>query len=456
MPEGEEGIPGSLSELLEREGLDRETLRACLSSVHPVDLADLLDDVDLEDRVRIFEVLDPERAAQVLAAMPHDYKAALVDRMGEERLASVIDRMPDNAVADILDRLPKHKEKTLLAKLDEAHAADIHQLSQYDAHTAGGRMTKNFVAVPETFTAEETIKAIQGAVDSHTVDFVYVVDEEGVLRGVLSLPRLMIHRPEEPVASFMRRDVTFVGPTTDQEEVAKLAQKYGLRHVPVVDTRMKLLGVVTLQGIIDVIRHEANEDMMKMAGAGHVDLLRAPFSQRLKVRIPWLAAAMTLELILAWIMRAYGATLETIALAYFIPVIMAMGGNVGLQSSTSIVRGLATGDITPGKTLRIMLREFGVGSALGLMAGVLTGLMAFLMHVRGPSPLMMAFIVFASMTASMSLAATMGALTPLVMNRLKYDPAIASGPFITAINDVVNVTIYLTVAACLIVAKTPK
>jgi magnesium transporter len=456
MSDGEEVIPGGLAELLEREGLDRDTLRECLSNVHPVDLAELLDDVDLEDRVRIFEVLDPDRAAQVLAAMPHDYKVELVDRLGEERLAPVIDRVPDYAVADILDHLPKHRERTLLAKLDEAHAADIHQLTQYDPHTAGGRMTKNFVAVPESFSAGETIKAIQGAVDSHTVEFVYVVDDEGALRGILSLPKLMIHPPEEAVTSFMRRDITFVGPSTDQEEVAKLAQKYRLRHVPVVDNRMKLLGVVTLQDIIDVIRHEANEDIMRMAGAEHVDPVRAPFLRRLKARLPWLGAAMVLELLIAWIMKAYGRTLEELALAYFIPVIMAMGGSLGLQSSTIVVRGLATGDITVPKALRVVVAEFRIGLAIGLMAGIVTGLMALLMHlgVQGSSTL--GLIVFISMMASLCIAATMGAFTPLLLQRLRMDPAVASGPFITAVNDVVNVTIYLTVATLLIVKAAPR
>lgn len=456
MPDGDESLPESLSEILEQEGFDRERLRECLSTVHPVDLAELLDDVDLNDRVRIFEVLDPERAAQVLAAMPHDYKVELVDKIGEEKLGAVIDRMPDYAVADIIDHLPAHKERKVLSGLQKDVAEDIEKLRGYDEKTAGGRMTRNFVAVPEAFTAGETIKAIQGAVDSHTVDFVYVVDDDGRLKGVLSLPRLMIHGPEERVGDFMRREVTFVGPHVDQEEVARLAQKYRLRHVPVVDNGMKLLGVVTLQDIIDVIRHEADEDVMKLAGAGTVDPLRAPFLARLKGRLPWLGAAMVLELLIAWIMKAYGKTLEALALAYFIPVIMAMGGSLGLQSSTIVVRGLATGQITLGKTLKIVGGEFRMGLVIGLLAGTITGLMALLMEMGTQGAAMLGFIVFASMMVSLCVAATMGALTPLVLQRLKFDPAIASGPFITAVNDVVNVTIYLTMATFLIVQAAPR
>lgn len=451
MSEGESSLPENLTELLAQEGLDPQTLRTVLAAVHPVDLAELLDDVDLENRVRIFETLDADRAAQVLSAMPHEYKVELVDRMGEQRLADVIDRMPDYAVADILDHLPAHKEKSVMARVEAEKAQDVAQLREYPPNSAGGRMTRNFVAVPDSFTAEETIKAIQGSVDSHTVDFIYVVDEDGRLEGVVSLPKLMIHKPEEPISSFMRREVTFVGPLIDQEEVAKLAQKYRLRHVPVVDASMRLLGVVTLQDIIDVIKSEANEDVMKIAGADHVDPLRGSLLDRLKARAPWLGAAMSMELALAWIMKGYDHVLAKAgALVFFIPIIMAMGGNVGLQSSTTVVRALATGDVGAGKWFRVVLSEFRVGTILGLIAGLITGTMALVMHMGVADALKMSGIVTASMALSMCVAATMGAITPLVMQRLKYDPAVASGPFITAVNDVVNVTLYLTVAMFLL------
>jgi magnesium transporter len=451
MAEGETRIPENLTELLAQEGLDPQTLRECLSAVHPVDLAELLDDVDLENRVRIFETLDPDRAAQVLAAMPHEYKVELVDAMGEARLSAVIERLPDYAIADILDHLPAHKEKSVMSRVEAGKAEDVAQLREYPPHSAGGRMTRNFVAVPDSFTAGETIKAIQGSVDSHTVDFIYVVDEEGRLEGVVSLPKLMIHRPDEPIGTFMRREVTFVGPTVDQEDVAKLAQKYRLRHVPVVDASMRMLGVVTLQDIIDVIRSEANEDVMKIAGADHVDPLRGSLLQRLKGRAPWLAAAMSMELALAWIMKGYDHVLSSAgALVFFIPIIMAMGGNVGLQSSTTVVRALATGDIGAGKWLRVVLGEFRVGTLLGVIAGAITGGMALVMHLGVAQAVKMSAIVAASMALSMSVAATMGSVTPLIMHRLKHDPAVASGPFITAVNDVVNVTLYLTVAMFLL------
>lgn len=439
MPDGDEGLPQ-----------DPDQLRESLSLIHPVDLAELLDDVDIDERVRIFGILDSEKAAQVLAAMPHDYKAEIVGRMGEERLGPVIDRMSDNAVADVLDLLPAHKEKALLKQVESGHANDIRNLRQYDERSAGGRMTRNFVTVPDTFTSGEVLKAIQGSVDSHTVDFIYVVGADGRLRGVISLPKLMIHPPHTPVTQFMRREVSFVGPQTDQEEVARLAQKYHLRHVPVVDNDQRLVGVVTLQDIIEVIKNEASEDIMKLAGAEHVDPMRATFLARLNSRLPWLAAAMSIELGLAWIMKAYEHSLTTTALTYFIPIIMAMGGNVGLQSSTTVVRGLATGSISPGRMMRVVFSEMRLGLVIGLMAALLTGAMAWLMNVGHVQVYSLSFIVLCSMFLSMSIASTMGAFTPLLLHRMKIDPAVSSGPFITAVNDLVNVTLYLTLATLML------
>src|SRR6185436_10293254 len=188
----------TLSELLEQEGMDRDKVRILLASVHPVDLAQDLDDLDLDERVRIFE-------------------------------------MPDNAVADIIDHLPHHKEKQVLLQVDTNKQADIQHLRQYPPNTAGSRMTRNFVTVPATTTARQIIQEIQGAVDPHTVDFIYITDEHNRLQGISSLARLMLHKPDEKVGDFMRKEISVVGPNTDQEEVARLAQKYRIRAVPVVD-----------------------------------------------------------------------------------------------------------------------------------------------------------------------------------------------------------------------------
>jgi len=443
----------SLAELLEQEGLDRDTLRTVLASVHPVDLAEALDDVELDDRVRIFEVLEADVAAQVLAAMPHDYKVELVDRIGEEKLGGIIDRMPDNAIADILDHLPHHKEKQVLSKVDTNRAVDLQVLRQYPPHSAGCRMTRNFVAVPANTSARQIIEQIQGAVDPHTVDFIYVTDEHDRLQGISSLARLMLHKPDEKIGDFMRKEISFVGPTTDQEEVAQLAQKYRIRAVPVVDADMKMLGVVTLQDIVEVIQQEASEDMHKMAGSVVADTMHTPTFKRYKMRLPWILLTLGGELSIAVIIsKLFGNTLEKAAiLSAFMPAITATGGNVGLQCTTLIVRGLGMGTIKFSQLMKILMTELRLGMLLGVTCGVAAAAAAALIEHQHPALVIakLGLAVFLAMVSATGATSIVGSLEPLVLHRFKLDPATACGPFVTMFNDIFGTTVYFLIATLL-------
>ena len=443
----------NLAELLEQEGLDRETLRVVLASVHPVDLAESLDDVELDDRVRVFELLEPAFAAQVLAAMPHDYKVALVDKMGEEKLGAVIDKMPDNAVADIIDHLPLHKEKRVLSKVETEKAADIQALRQYPANSAGGRMTRNFVTVREETSAREIIQQIQGTVDPHTVDFIYVVDAQGRLKGISSLARLMLHKPDERVGDFMRKEISVVGPGTDQEEVARLAQKYRIRAVPVVDADMKMMGVVTLQDIVEVIQQEASEDMHKMAGSVVADSLHTPTFKRYKMRLPWILLTLGGELSIAVIItKIFGNTLEKAAiLSAFMPAITAAGGNVGLQCTTLIVRGLGMGTIKFTQLMKVLLTELKLGMLLGVTCGVAAAAAAAIIEHHHPARVVakLGVAVFLAMVSATGATSIVGSLEPLVLHRFKFDPATACGPFVTMFNDIFGTTVYFLIATLL-------
>lgn len=440
----------SLTDLLAADGIDQDRLRELTAFFHPVDLAEFLEDLSLDDRTRIFGLLDPERAARVLEALPHDPRVALVDRVGEDKLSPVIDRMSADAVADIIDHLPAHKEKAVLNKVGAEHRRRIETLRRFASNTAGGLMTKNYVSVRDGLTAGATLKTIQGAIDAETTEYVYVTDETDRLAGVCSIRAVLRARPETLISSVMTQDVQFVGAGMDQEEVAKIVQKYGFKAIPVVDNMMKLIGVVTQARILDVVHQEAGEDLMKVVGAGDLDPLHAPISRRVGLRLPWLLPALAIELALAWVLRGYDSLLrELTTLAFFIPVIMAMGGNVGLQASTTVVRGLATGTIGAGRVFRVFLAEFKAGLVIGLICGALTGPMCYIMHVGRERALQMGVIVFVSMVTSITLASGMGTLLPFTLHRMKRDPAVASGPFITAFNDMLNVTLYLTLATLL-------
>lgn len=441
----------SLAELLEQEGLNRDNLRTILASIHPVDLAEALDDVALDDRVRVFEMLDPEVAAQVMTAMPHDYKVELVDRMGEAKLGAVIDKMPDNAVADIIDHLPQHKSKNVLENVDSTKAVDIEKLRQYPPNSAGGRMTRNFVTVTPDKTAREVIQEIQGVVDPHTVDFIYVIDKEGHLLGISSLARLMLHKPDEPVGNFMRKEISFVGPDTDQEEVARIAQKYRIRAVPVVDASLKMLGVVTLQDIVEVIQQEASEDMHKMAGSVVVDSLTTPTFVRYKMRLPWIMLTLGGELFIAVVIsKIFGDTLQRAAiLAAFMPAITAAGGNVGLQSTTLIVRGLGMGTIRSGQFMKVLMTELRLGMLLGVTCGIAAAATAMAIEHEYKSVIKLGIAVFCAMVSATGATSLVGAIEPMVLHKMKFDPATACGPFVTMFNDLFGTSVYFLIATLL-------
>ena len=433
--------------------LNLAQLRDALGSAHPVDLAEALGDLSSEDRVRVFEALAPEIAAQVLAAMPHDLKVELVDKIGEEKLGAVIDRMPDNAIADIIDHLPLHKEKGVLARVESEKAADVQHLRKYPPHTAGSRMTRNFVTVGERTTAREVILSVQGAVDPHTVDFIYVTDDHGHLTGISSLARLMLHKPDERIGHFMRKEISVVGPLTDQEEVARLAQRYRIRAVPVVDADLKMIGVVTLQDIVEVIQHEASEDMHKMAGSEAADALHTPTLKRYRMRLPWILLTLGGELSIAVIIsKVFGNTLQKAAiLSAFMPAITATGGNVGLQCTTLIVRGLGMGTIRFAHLAKILLTELKLGMMLGMTCGVVAAGAAAAIEHRHPAAVVakLGFAVFAAMVSATGATSIVGSLEPLVLHRLKLDPATACGPFVTMFNDIFGTTVYFLIATVL-------
>ncbi|HZE98608.1 MAG TPA: magnesium transporter [Planctomycetota bacterium] len=440
-----------LNEALDQSGPNRDALSAVLAKVHPADLARMLDDVDLESRLRVFEMLSPEVAAQVLAVMPHNHKVQLVDRIGEDRLSAVIDRMPDSAVADIIDHLPVHKEKHFLAIADSEKAADIQILRKYSPKSAGGRMTRNFVTVHPEKTARDVIQGIQGCVDPHTVDFIYVVDAEEHLLGISSLARLMLHKPDEPIGTFMRKDVTTVHPETDQEEVARIAQKFRIRAVPVVDDHLKMMGVVTLNDIIEVIQHEATEDMHKMAGSVIVDSMTTPTLVRYRMRLPWIMLTLGGELFIAVVIsKIFGETLARAAiLAAFMPAITAAGGNVGLQSTTLIVRGLGMGTIRAGQFVKVLVTELRLGLLLGITCGLAAAGVAMLIEYQYPSVGKLGVAVFLAMVSATAATSLMGAIEPMVLHRLKFDPATACGPFVTMFNDLFGTSVYFLIATLL-------
>lgn len=424
-------------------------LAKIIKDTHPADLAEILNHLGREEKVALLDFLKPEEAARVLPEMGSGPKGELLESLEDARLSRILEVMPSDNAADILGDLPEDREGQILKLMKKEEAEDVHRLLKYDEDTAGGIMTPDFFALPGEMKVEEAIERLRRS-DVKTISYTYVVDGEGHLSGVLSLKNLIVAPSLTPLKEIMDTEVVRVTTDVDQEEVANLVRKYNLRALPVVDLTNTLVGRVTVDDVLDVIEEEASEDIYKMAGTDGEEIQNGSTAQAVRIRFPWLIVALLGTMIPAGIIRAFEGEFEPgmlIALLAFIPAIMAMGGNIGVQSSTIVVRGLATGRLDPGHFWRAVFQEARLGSLIGLISGMVAGCIAFLWEGYGG---ILGLIVALTMVIALTVAAFLGALIPFVVTRLNIDPAIVSGPFVTTLKDITGLLIYFSLAIWLL------
>ncbi|MBO8126761.1 MAG: magnesium transporter [Firmicutes bacterium] len=426
-----------------------EALRLIVGQ-HPADVAEILSALNEESQALLFRSFDEELAGFVLSESDPGSQAVLLAFLGSAKAASVLREMAADDLVDLLGELPVGSAERLLKLLPPEDAGRVRQLLGYGEDTAGGIMTTELVSIRAGLTVGEAIAELrEKAPGAETIYYVYVVDDEDRLVGVVSLRELIIAREDQLISEIMRSNVVSVYIGEDQEEVARIVSKYNFLAVPVVDYKNRLRGIITFDDIMDVIEEEATEDFYRLAGtweteesAGRPRVLRS-----LKTRLPWLLVTLVGGIISGRVIRSYSDTLNSVlALAYFMPLIAGMGGNVGTQSSTIVVRGIATGDITPVQAVRYVLSEAQVGLLVGLICGALVGLVAYLWQGLA----VLGLIVGVAMMANMLTAATIGALVPLVFRRLGIDPAVASAPFISTGIDITGLSIYFGLTALLL------
>ena len=357
--------------------------------------------------------------------------------------------MPSDDVADLIKMLPQDHTDEVLAHIRKKGGEDVENLLMYPDDTAGGIMIPDFIALPEDMTAGEVVATLQSKEykDIEMPFYIYVVDENQRLTGVCSLRQLVLVRPGTPLKQFMATDVISVTTDMDQEEVAKIVARYNFLAVPVVDHDHRMVGLVTVDDVIDIFREEATEDILKMAGVGEEFVETKSVFRSTRIRLPWLFASCVGGVIAIFVIGHFEASLQQISyLAAFIPVIMGMGGNVGIQSSTIVVRGLATGRIHIQDLWRVVSKELAVGLILGVVYGcLLAGLAQFQYSVAGFS-----LAVSMGVLSSMTVAALIGSLLPMLFARINVDPAVATGPFVTSAIDIVSVFFYFQLATFLL------
>jgi len=437
----------SIKRLLRRDATSH--LHKIVKKTHAADLALVLGSLSVYNQIRLFDLIDDiDLKGEIFSNLDVDTFLNLVERMDLDDIVDILDLMPKDDVADLLGRLPVEKSDAILEKMKREGSEEVEGLLHYEDDTAGGIMVPEFIALKESTTAEDAIHSLQKEhLDVEMPFYLYVVDENGKLIGVSSLRQLVVVPPDTPLKDFMITDVFTVKTDMDQEEVAKIVARYDILAVPVVDDTNKLVGIVTVDDVIDIIREEATEDILKMVGAGEEFVETKSIYKNIKMRMPWLFASCVGGIIASFIIGYFQSSLSKLAyLAAFIPVIMGMGGNIGVQSATITVRGLATGRLSIRDIWSVVSKQLMVGLMLGLFYGFVVGMVAQLKYTQTLFALSVAIAVFSSMT----MAALAGSLVPMTLAKINVDPAIASGPFVTTAIDIISVTFYFIIATTLL------
>jgi magnesium transporter len=437
----------SVKRLLRRGAISH--LAKIVNKTHGADLSVLFRSLSLDQQRRLFDMItDVEQKGILFSELEADTFQDLIEDMPIEAIVEILESMPADDVADIIGRLPEDRSQDILDKMKKAESEEVEDLLRYDDDTAGGIMVPDFIALKEDVTAREAIESLQKEhSDVEMAFYLYVVDEYGKLVGVSSLRQLVVVPPEKPLKEFMSTDVFSVRTDMDQEEVARIVARYDILAVPVVDDSNRLVGVVTVDDVIDILRKEATEDILKMAGAGEEFVETKSILKSTRIRLPWLFASCIGGLFAFFIIGKFESSILKYAyLAAFIPVIMGMGGNIGTQSSTIVVRGLATGRLNVRDIWSVVLKELSIGVILGLVYGALIGSVAQLRY----SMEALAISVALAVISSMSVAALVGSLVPMGFARINIDPAVATGPFVTTAIDIISVFFYFMIATTLL------
>ena len=419
-------------------------LTTLLGQLPPEELEELFIELDSEQRQAVLRQLAPAAAAALLGGADEDIQEELADALTEAELAEIVEEMDSDEAADTIRHLEPAEQERVLDLLAEDTESEVRGLLQHDEDTAGDLMMAELAAINENALVAEAIEELRAkAGEIKELYSIYLVDDAMRLRGVLSLRDLVVARPGMPLKALMEPVPVTVAPAMDQEDVAALFRKYDLVSAPVVDAAGVLVGRITVDDVMDVLAEEAWEDASRFAGVDTLSVRARNLFRISAGRLPWLILGLGGGLLSARILAHFQLALsQVLTLAFFVPVITALGGNIGIQSSTLVVRGLATGEIQPSGLPRRMIRELAVSVFNGVIIGILSLLVVWL-WLGDPG---LGAVVALSMLSVVIWATTTGTLVPVLLDRFGVDPAYATGPFVTTTNDIVDLTIYMLVA----------
>jgi magnesium transporter len=422
-----------------------------LQKQHPADLAQLFSALPQKERQSAFSVLaerNSRLAMEALSELGPEAGATLLAERSAEEIGRLLQDLPSDDAAALIDYLPEDLSAAVLELVQKRPAGgDVGELLEYEEQTAGRIMNPKVFALAEDMTAGESIVALQGSRDVEVVFYLYVIDLRRHLVGVVSLRRLLLVAPDTPLKRIMTTDLISVRADMDQEEVARQVASYNLLAIPVVDEENKLVGVITVDDIIDVIKDEATEDVYRLAGVAGDDRVFTSAWDSLRKRLPWLIVNLATAFLAASVVALFAKTIDkVVALAVFMPVVAGMGGNAATQTLTVIVRGIALGELTWNNSRKALFKEAAVGIGNGFACGLVGAVVVWLFS----GDRMLAGILAMAMVINMFVAATAGTVIPLALRAMKVDPALASAVFITTLTDVFGFFSFLGLATVLL------
>ncbi|MBP1947219.1 magnesium transporter [Virgibacillus litoralis] len=438
-----EHIDNQLQSLIKNEQI--EAFRDEFLDLHPYDQAVFFMEQPEDIRLRIYMYLSPEETADFMENIDLDDIEPFFMEMDPRFAAMVLADMSTDDAVDILNELEKDAVVSFLTIMDNKAANEIKQLLHYEEKTAGSIMTTEFVAIYQTKTVKDTMQYLKAeAPEAETIYYLYVVDQDKRLVGVLSLRDLIIADEDTLISDLMNEKIVSASVAKDQEEIAQMMRDYDFLALPVVDFQNHLLGIITVDDILDVMDEEASDDYSKLAGVSDMDRPNDNAFVSAKKRLPWLVILSFLGMLTASLIGQFENTLDEVAvLAIFIPLIAGMAGNTGTQALAVAVRGLANGDYGKQGKMKLVLREAGTGLITGTVCGLVITIIIFLWQGQ----FFLGLLVGLSIMATLIVATLAGSLVPILMDRLNIDPAVASGPFITTINDIISILIYFGMAS---------
>lgn len=426
------------------EDQNDKDLKALLNEYHHADIAEILDELDLDDAVYVIKLLDSETTSEILMELDEDFREKILGNLSTKEIAEEVEELDTDDAADMIAELPEERQAEVISQIeDDEHREEIQELLAYDEDTAGGLMAKELVKVYETWTVAGCLRRIRGqAKDVTRVHSVYVVDKQDKLIGRLSLKDLIISKSDTKIADIAKDNVDWVNVNDDVEDVAKVMSKYDLEAIPVVDDNQILLGRITIDDIVDVLKEEADKDYQLAAGITQGVEADDSILQLTRARLPWLFLGLVGGVGAFIIMEGFQESFNQYAvLFFFTPLIAAMAGNVGVQSSAIIVQGLANDDVKGSVNSRL-IKEMLLAALNGVILAVF--LLLFIWVYIGE--LDKAIAISVSLVAVIIIAGLIGTFVPLFLNKRGIDPAIATGPFITTSNDILGILLYFWIA----------